>query len=49
MKLEKMTFNDLVDWAAAEILKGLIAGEFRSVVFKVLVAAGQWRGIHDEH
>lgn len=49
MKLEEMTFNDLVDWAAGEILTGLIAGELRSVVFKVLVAAGQWREIHDEH
>ncbi len=49
MKLEEMTFNDLVDWAAGEILKGLIAGELRAVVFKVLITAGQWRDIHNEH
>lgn len=38
-----MTFDELIDWAAAEILKGLIAGELRSTVYRVLMTAVQWK------
>jgi hypothetical protein len=37
-----VTFDQLIDWAACEILKGLIAGEFRSTVYEVLETARRW-------
>jgi hypothetical protein len=42
-KLDDMEFDELVDWAAGEILKSLIAGNFRTGVWTVLSAARQWR------
>ena len=41
-KLEDMNMDELVDWAAGEILKGLIAGELRSTVWRVLNSTISW-------
>lgn len=43
MKVEDMKFSDLVDWAAGEVLKGLIAGNFHSSIHKVLNTALLWK------
>ena len=36
MSYEEMTWEERVDWSAAYLLKGLIAGNFRSSVWMVL-------------
>ena len=38
-----MTFEELTDWAAAYLLKELLAGSFRSGVHLVLSQAVQWK------
>lgn len=41
--IRDMTFEELVDWAAGYVLKGLIAGDFRSSVWFALNEAIIWR------
>ena len=38
----EMTFNELVDYLAGEILKGLIAGRFHVEIFSALHTAIRW-------
>ncbi len=42
-ELSEWTFDELVDYAAGEILKGLIAGNFRTQVFSMLDLTCRWR------
>ena len=42
MSYEKMTFEERVDWSAGHILKGLIAGNFRSAVWTVVDMAHRY-------
>lgn len=40
------TFDKVVDYQAGELLKGLIAGEFRDAVWRALQHAISWRDLH---
>jgi len=42
MKVEDMDYTELVDWAAGEVMKGLLKGEFRGTVRMVLARAMDW-------
>lgn len=46
--IREMKFEELVDWAAGYVLKGLIAGDFRSSIWFVLNEAILWRIVQDE-
>lgn len=48
MELKDWKFADVVDYAAGEILKGLIAGHFRTSVFNALEIAIRWRREQDK-
>lgn len=42
------TFENLVDFAAGEIMKGLIAGRFRADVWHMMNLAVRWKSVHDK-
>lgn len=44
--VEKMTFEELGDWAAALLLKDLIAGHFRLGVLAVISTTLVWGDAH---
>lgn len=41
--IEEMTWDELVDFCAGEILKGLIKGEFRSSIYQCLIYATRYQ------
>ncbi len=41
-ELKDMTFADLADYSAGEIMKGLLEGKFRQAVFTANMVALEW-------